>query len=61
MYTIKQFVNYRRNLDVLRNELKHTMFNKTMSFKFIQGAQNLLDLIETEHELCNKKIGELTE
>lgn len=60
MYTIKQFVNYRRSLDDLRNQLKITMFSKTMTFRFAQAAQSFLDIIEMEHEACNKKIGELT-
>ena len=61
MYTIEQFVDYRRGLDVLRNELKGCMLHKTMSFRFAQGAKNLLDIIELEHEFCNRSIGELTE
>ena len=60
MYTIKQFVDFRKDLDVLRNELKNCMYNKTMSFRFAQGAQNLLDIIDKEHEFCNRSIGELT-
>lgn len=61
MYSIRQFVNYRKSLDILRNELKGCMFHSTMTIRFAQAAQNLLDIIETEHEYCNKSIGELTE
>ena len=61
MYTINQFVHFRKSLDVLRNELKLCMRHKTMSFRFAQEAQNLLDIIELEHEFCNRSIGELTE
>jgi len=61
MYSIKQFVDYRKSLDILRNELKLCMFHKTMTFRFAQGAQYLLDNIDKEHEYCNKSIGELTE
>ena len=61
MSTVKEFVDYRRSLDVLRNDLKDSLYHRTNTTGFIRTAEKFLETIDREHEFCNKRIGELTE
>ena len=61
MYTIYHYKRYRTDLDALRNDLKFCINCGVATFRFVQGAKELLKNIDKKHEACNKKIGELTE
>ena len=58
---IKQFVDYRRALNELRNKLKSCLYYKHTSFGFMHEGEKFLVLMDLEHEYCNRRIGELTE
>ena len=61
MYTKEDFLDYRKSLDILRNELNFSICHNTTSLLFMQEAEKFLVLIDAEHEHCNNRIGELTE
>lgn len=51
----------RKELDIARNALKKCLLNTYCNCTFQHKIEIFIDLIDEEHNSCNKQIGELTE